>query len=63
MDGVFCVKCVQTIGTALAALPGVVSASANLVGNVTVVLSDDDDELRSEVRRRLLEAGFPPVDA
>ena len=61
VDGVHCVQCVQKIGVALADTPGLVAAGVNLVGQVTLVLESDDDAVRSEVRRRLVAAGFPPA--
>ncbi len=61
VEGIHCTQCVRRIGEALAGLPGLVAASANLAGDVTVVLAEDDEPLRAEIRRRLTAAGYPPV--
>lgn len=62
VDGVRCIQCMQKIAAALTGAPGVVAASANLMGEVVVILEAEDDGARREVRRRLAAAGFPPVD-
>lgn len=57
VSGVRCERCVGRLGAALQGLDGIESASANLVGEVT--LSWDDEQIaREEILARLAEHGF-----
>ena len=57
VSGVRCERCVGRLAAALQGLDGLESASANLVGEVT--LSWDDEQLaRDEILARLSEHGF-----
>ena len=60
VTGVRCERCVMRLGGVLRSLDGLESASANLMGEVT--LSWDDERIaRDEIVERMAEAGFRPV--
>jgi copper chaperone CopZ len=57
VSGVRCERCVMRLGSALQGLDGIESASANLMGEVT--LAWDDERLqRDEIVATLARAGF-----
>ena len=59
VGGVRCERCVMRLGAALQGLEGIESATANLMGELT--LSWDDERLpRAELVATLERAGFPP---
>jgi copper chaperone CopZ len=57
VSGVRCERCVMRLGSALQGLEGIESATANLMGEVT--LAWDDERLqRDEIVATLARAGF-----
>ncbi len=62
VEGIHCLRCPPKIGDALAAVPGVVAASATLDGHVTVRLDDSVPDVRGSVVAALASAGFPVVE-
>jgi copper chaperone CopZ len=58
VSGVRCERCVMRLGSALQGLEGLESASANLLGEVS--LSWDDERIRrAEIVAALERGGFP----
>jgi copper chaperone CopZ len=62
VTGIRCERCVLRLGGALEQLPGLESAHANLLGEVTLAWDDDRVE-REEIVAALNRAGFRPVPA
>jgi copper chaperone CopZ len=62
VSGIRCERCVLRLGGALEALDGLESASANLVGEVTLAW-DDERVRREEIVAALARAGFHPATA
>ena len=58
VNGVRCERCVVRLATALRQHPGLVEASANLVGEVRLAW-DDEVTSRDAVVTALARAGFP----
>jgi copper chaperone CopZ len=57
VDGIRCERCVVRLASALEGQPGLVSAHANLVGEVTLTW-DDDVTSRQTLTQTLAGAGF-----
>ena len=62
VSGIRCERCVLRLGGALETLDGLESASANLVGEVTLAW-DDERVRREEIVAALARAGFHPATA
>lgn len=60
MTGIRCERCVMRLGGALRGVAGVETASANLIGEVTVAWDDTVVE-RAEIAAALERAGFRPL--
>jgi copper chaperone CopZ len=60
VTGIRCERCVMRLGGALRGLDGLESASANLMGQVTLAWDDDRLE-RDAILGALVKAGFRPV--
>ncbi len=58
VNGVRCERCVARLATTLRRHPGLVQASANLVGEVRLAW-DDEITSRDDVVAALARAGFP----
>ena len=58
MSGVRCERCVMRLGAALQGSEGLESASATLMGQVTLAW-DDERTTRDELVAALKRAGFP----
>jgi copper chaperone CopZ len=62
VGGIRCERCVMRLAHALEGQEGLVSANANLMGQVT--LAWDDGQIRREaIVERLAKAGFPELAA
>jgi copper chaperone CopZ len=62
VTGIRCERCVLRLGGALETLDGLESATANLVGEVTLAW-DDERVRREEIVAALARAGFHPATA
>jgi copper chaperone CopZ len=62
VSGIRCERCVMRLGHALEKIDGLESASANLVGDVTLAWDDERVE-RDEIVAALSRAGFRPAAA
>jgi copper chaperone CopZ len=62
MTGIRCERCVARLGTALRDHEGLESASANLVGDVTLAW-DEERTSRDEILTALARAGFRETSA
>jgi copper chaperone CopZ len=62
VDGIRCERCVGRLAVALQAHDGLESASANLVGDVTLAW-DDERTTRDEILTLLARAGFREAPA
>jgi copper chaperone CopZ len=62
VTGIRCERCVLRLGGALESLDGLESATANLVGEVTLAW-DDERVGRDEIVAALARAGFHPAAA
>jgi copper chaperone CopZ len=62
VSGIRCERCVLRLGGALETLDGLESATANLVGEVTLAW-DDERVGREEIVAALAQAGFHPATA
>ena len=62
MTGIRCERCVGRLAAALQAHEGLESASANLVGDVTLAW-DDERTSRNEILTALARAGFRETSA
>ena len=62
MTGIRCERCVGRLGVALRDHEGLESASANLVGDVTLAW-DEDRTSRDEILAALARAGFREAPA
>ncbi len=60
VTGIRCERCVLRLGGALETLDGLESASANLLGEVTLAW-DDERVQREEIVAALARAGFRPA--
>jgi copper chaperone CopZ len=60
VDGIRCERCVHRLAAALGGHEGLESASANLVGEVTLAW-DDQRTSREALVEKLTRAGFPSV--
>jgi copper chaperone CopZ len=57
VEGVHCPRCIATIAGALQGIDGLLSADANLMGEIRVRL--DGPDARERVREALAAVGFP----
>jgi len=62
VSGVRCERCVNRLAVALRDLDGLESASANLIGEVTLAWDDERTD-REEILARLANAGFRELAA
>ncbi len=62
VDGIRCERCVQRLAAALGGHEGLESASANLVGEVTLAW-DDERTSRDALVERLARSGFRETPA
>jgi copper chaperone CopZ len=62
IDGIRCERCVQRLAVALGGHDGLESASANLIGQVTLAW-DDERTTRDALVEQLARAGFRPTSA
>jgi copper chaperone CopZ len=62
VSGVRCERCVSRLAVALRDLDGLESASANLIGEVTLAWDDERTD-REEILARLANAGFRELAA
>jgi copper chaperone CopZ len=58
VDGVHCMNCIQTIGTALAAVDGLLAASASMTGEVSISYDEAQPEVRDRVVAALADCGL-----
>jgi copper chaperone CopZ len=58
VDGVHCMNCIQKIGAALASVDGLTSASATMMGEVSIAYDEAQPEVRDRVVGALAECGF-----
>jgi copper chaperone CopZ len=56
VEGIHCMRCVQSIAAALQSVPELAAASANLMGDVTVAY--EDEAVRAAAVAAIEEAGF-----
>jgi copper chaperone CopZ len=56
VEGIHCMRCVQSIAAALQSVPELAAASANLMGDVTVAY--EDESVRAAAVAAIEEAGF-----
>jgi len=59
VEGVYCMQCVGKIGRAIGEVDGLLAASANLAGEVSIRYDDARPQTRSAVVEALAGAGFP----
>ena len=62
VDGIRCERCVHRLGAALGGHEGLESASANLMGQVTLAWDDEQTD-RAALVDRLARAGFREAQA
>jgi copper chaperone CopZ len=56
VEGIHCMRCVQSIAAALQSVPELAAASANLMGEVTVAY--EDEAVRAAAVAAIESAGF-----
>jgi copper chaperone CopZ len=61
VTGIRCERCVMRLGAVLEPVPGIESASATLMGEVTLAW-DDGRVRREEIIATMADAGFRPLE-
>jgi hypothetical protein len=58
VDGIHCIRCIETIGSALADIDGLVAGSSTLTGEIHLAYDDADAAVPTRVAAALTHAGF-----